>query len=193
MWAELHRIPFFPHPAAHPLRNCFSTEATRYMPENRARGATNTGWTQGSAQHHACAAAHTRAGRQACLLQNEGLHLCRTEPPADLAQPFQLPSSFAKQESTEQLQSASAACTAQSKSCLCMRAANKALQRQADTRGRGKKQEAATILLFLQRFESSSNNPGLHHWNELLSILQHRQGQARAPLPHGDGSGCQSR
>lgn len=35
-------------------------------------------------------------------------------------------------------------------------------------------QEAGTILLFLQGFESSSNSPEPNLFNELLTVLQHR-------------------
>lgn len=37
-----------------------------------------------------CATAHTRAAGQSCLLQNEGLHLCKTETPAEVPHSFHL-------------------------------------------------------------------------------------------------------
>lgn len=55
------------------------------------------------------------------------------------------------------------------------------------------KQEHGTILLFLQRFESSSNSLESNLLSELLTRLQHRQCSGRARKGHCHPAGNSSR
>lgn len=158
---------------------------------------------------HPCATAHTRADRQVCLLQNERLHLCRTENPADLSHHSIFPFFKNKNNNNHQkipptrsstepaLICKCSPCCKEKKNCLCIRAAEHF--REACRQGEktlligSNEQEAGTILLFLQGFESSSDSPESNLLNELLPMLQHRHLSGRVRKGHccptGNSSG----
>lgn len=187
------------------------------MPEIRARGGTNTGWTQGSAQHNfskrlqltpvqqptqgltdksvsskmkGCISAEQKT-QQICpthsifpFFKNKNNNNHQKIPPT--------------RSSTEPaLICKCSPCCKEKKNCLCIRAAEHF--REACRQGEktlligSNEQEAGTILLFLQGFESSSDSPESNLLNELLPMLQHRHLSGRVRKGHccptGNSSG----